>query len=98
MKVNDTNARRAHAPLKDFIERLFALITVAAFASLVSFAQTTTDTALLAVPALLVLLLRAAFGFCEAAQRASAKQIGIGELAYGAMTVLAVAAGHLLAA
>ena len=45
MKVNDTNARRAHARLKDFIERFFALITVAAFASLVSFAQTTTDTA-----------------------------------------------------
>ncbi|HZG52600.1 MAG TPA: YwiC-like family protein [Pyrinomonadaceae bacterium] len=52
---------------------------------------------LLAVPALLVLLLRAAFGCSETAQRASAKQIGIGELAYGAMTVLAVAAGHLLA-
>jgi len=52
---------------------------------------------LLAVVALLVLLLRAAFGFSETAQRASAKRIGIGELAYGAMTVLAVAAGHILA-
>jgi hypothetical protein len=51
---------------------------------------------LLAVPALLVLLLRAAFGFSESAQHASAKRIGICELAYGAMTVLAVAIGHLL--
>jgi hypothetical protein len=32
MKVNDTNGRRAHARLKDFIERFFALITIAAFA------------------------------------------------------------------
>jgi hypothetical protein len=53
---------------------------------------------LLAVAALLVLLLRAAFGFSETAQRASAKQIGIRELAYGAMTVLAAAVGYLLAA
>jgi hypothetical protein len=53
---------------------------------------------LLAVPALLVLLLRAAFGFSETAQRASAKQIGIRELAYGAMTVLAAAVGYLLTA
>ena len=52
---------------------------------------------LLAAPALLVLLLRAAFGFSETAQRESAKQIGVRELASGAMTVLAVAAGHLLA-
>jgi hypothetical protein len=46
MKVNDTNARRAHAGMKDFIGRVsFALITIAVFASLVSFAQTTSDAA-----------------------------------------------------
>ena len=53
---------------------------------------------LLAVPALLVLLLRAAFGFSETAQRASANQTGIRELAYGALTVLAAAVGYLLTA
>ncbi|HEX8127892.1 MAG TPA: YwiC-like family protein [Pyrinomonadaceae bacterium] len=52
---------------------------------------------LLAVAALLVLLLRAATGFSANAQLASAKQIGIREIAYGALTVLAVAAGQFLA-
>lgn len=51
---------------------------------------------LLAVAALSVLLLRAALGFCATAQLTSAKRIGIRELVYGAMTVMAVVAGQFL--
>lgn len=51
---------------------------------------------ILAVAALSVLLLRAVIGLSVNPQLASAKQIGIRELGYGVMTVLAVAAGHLL--
>ncbi|MDX6269075.1 MAG: hypothetical protein QOD28_298 [Acidobacteriota bacterium] len=73
-----------------YLTHVCALVVVAALALL-------KVAPLLVVSAMLVLLLRAACGFSETAQRASAKQIGIRELAYGAMTVLAIAAGHLLA-
>ena len=53
-------------------------------------------TPLLAVAALSILLLRAAHGLASRDTNASAKQIGIREICYGALTVFAVAAGHLL--
>lgn len=49
---------------------------------------------LLATAALVVLLLRAAIGFVTNRPR-TAKIIGIGELCFGALTVLTVALGHL---
>jgi hypothetical protein len=51
-------------------------------------------TSALAVVALLILLARALFGFSGYDRAASAKQIGIRELGFGAMTVSAVALGH----
>ena len=53
-------------------------------------------TPLLAVAALSILLLRAAHGLASRDTNASAKQIGIREICFGALTVFAVAAGHLL--
>ena len=49
----------------------------------------------LAVGALALLLLRAAYGL-RGRQHWSAKKIGLSELGFGALTVLAVVAGHLL--
>lgn len=49
----------------------------------------------LAFAALVVLLARAAFGFAERGP-VTAKRIGVRELAFGVMTVTALAAGHLL--
>ncbi|HEV2800683.1 MAG TPA: YwiC-like family protein [Pyrinomonadaceae bacterium] len=51
---------------------------------------------LLAAVALFVLLLRAVHGISSSATDTTAKQVGIREIGYGALTVLAVAAGHLL--
>lgn len=48
----------------------------------------------LAVIALLILLARAIFGFTRYDRATSAKQIGIRELGFGAMTVVAIALGH----
>jgi hypothetical protein len=50
----------------------------------------------LAVAAFLVLLLRALHGFSER-KAITAKRIGVRELVFGAMTVLAVALGHYMA-
>ena len=50
----------------------------------------------LAVVALLILLARALVGFSSYDHATSAKQIGIRELGFGAMTVVAVALGHYL--
>jgi hypothetical protein len=50
----------------------------------------------LAVAAFLVLLLRAFHGFSER-RVITAKRIGVRELVFGAMTVLAVALGHYMA-
>jgi len=50
----------------------------------------------LAVIALLILLARALFGFSSYDRATSAKQIGIRELGFGAMTVVAIALGHYL--
>ncbi|HEX8459169.1 MAG TPA: YwiC-like family protein [Pyrinomonadaceae bacterium] len=51
---------------------------------------------LLAAAALFVLLLRAAHGISSYGTETTAKQVGIREICYGALTVLFVAAGHLL--
>lgn len=72
------------------ITHVCALAVVAALASM-------KVASLLALAALLILLLRALSGFSETTQTTTAKQIGIREIAYGAMTVSAIAAGHLLA-
>jgi hypothetical protein len=48
----------------------------------------------LAVVALLILLIRALLGFLRRDQTVNAKQIGIRELGFGAITVIAVALGH----
>jgi len=48
----------------------------------------------LALVALLILLLRALFGFSRYDRAANAKQIGFRELGFGAMTVAAIALGH----
>ncbi len=50
----------------------------------------------LAAVALFILLMRALLGFSEYDRAASARQIGIRELCFGAMTVIAVALGHFL--
>ena len=48
----------------------------------------------LAIIALFILLVRALFGFSEYDRATSAKQIGIRELGFGAMMVIAIALGH----
>lgn len=48
----------------------------------------------LAALALFVLLLRAAFGLSNRRDKGSAKRVGMAEVGYGAMTVLAIAAGY----
>jgi hypothetical protein len=48
----------------------------------------------LAIIPFLILLARALFGFSGYDRQASAKQIGIRELVFGAMTVAAIALGH----
>ena len=48
----------------------------------------------LSVVALVILLARALFGFSSYDRAASARQIGIRELGFGAMTVAALALGH----
>ncbi|HEX6625672.1 MAG TPA: YwiC-like family protein [Pyrinomonadaceae bacterium] len=50
----------------------------------------------LALLAMCVLLLRAVHGFSAPQQAATARQIGVREIGFGALTVFAVAAGHLL--
>ena len=53
------------------------------------------DAPLLAALALVVLLLRAAVGLSSPAGEGNAKRVGVGEIVYGAIYVLAVAAGYL---
>ena len=50
----------------------------------------------LAVAALVILLLRAAIGFSESGKPVTAKKLGLRELGFGAMTVLAVVLGHFV--
>jgi hypothetical protein len=50
----------------------------------------------LAVAALVILLRRATIGFAESGKRVTPKKLGLRELGFGAMTVLAVAMGHLV--
>lgn len=63
----------------------FAIVFALAFKGLVPF---------LAVGAFGLLLLRSGLGFSERSRRVRAKRIGILELCYGAMTVLALAFGY----
>jgi hypothetical protein len=48
----------------------------------------------LAVAALVILLARAVIGFSKPGNRVTAKKLGLRELGFGAMTVLAVVVGH----
>lgn len=75
------------APATALIIHTLALTVVLAFA----WAKLTSA---LSVVALIILLARALYGFAGDDRAASAKQIGICELGFGAMTVVAVALGH----
>jgi len=51
---------------------------------------------LLTVAALVILFLRAMIGFSKSGKRVTAKKLGLRELGFGAVTVLAVVLGHVV--
>ncbi len=81
--------RKPASPREAIIAHVLAILIVSglAWASVLPF---------LAVVALIILLLRAVFGFSRFDKQVTAKRLGFRELAFGAMTVFAVVLGHAL--
>jgi hypothetical protein len=85
--------RRLHGETRSALPAVVAHVAALAFVSLLAWAGVVPP---LAAAALLVLLLRAVVGLSTSGGGGSAKRIGVGEIGYGAITVLTVAVGHLL--
>jgi hypothetical protein len=82
-----------HGEAPSPLPAVFAHVAALALVALLAWAGVVPP---IAAAALLLLLLRAVAGLYAAGAKGSAKQVGVYEICYGAITVAAVAAGHLL--
>jgi hypothetical protein len=85
--------QRLHGQAPQALPTVVAHVAALAFVALLARAGVAPP---VAAAVLLLLLLRAVVGLSAEGTKGSAKQVGIYEICYGAVTVAAVAAGHLL--
>jgi hypothetical protein len=84
--------RRLHGETPSALPTVVAHVAALALVALLAWAGVAPP---LAPAAFVILLLRAVAGLSAGGAGGSAKQVGISEIFYGVITVLAVAAGHL---
>ncbi len=84
--------RRLHGETPSALPTVVAHVAALALVALLAWAGVAPP---LAPAAFVILLLRAVAGLSAGGVGGSAKQVGISEIFYGVITVLAVAAGHL---